>query len=85
MYGTHSALATASLRLFLIAAAYPRPLTFVSPGLPSHDTPPPRKNTNPQLVVDNEAFPAPLAPPPPPALMEALQLAPDTAEYDGVV
>ncbi|KAG2490183.1 hypothetical protein HYH03_011312 [Edaphochlamys debaryana] len=37
------------------------------------------------LVVDNEAFPAPLAPPPPPELCRALGLEPGTAEYDGIV
>ncbi|GIL92064.1 hypothetical protein Vretifemale_19526, partial [Volvox reticuliferus] len=37
------------------------------------------------LIVDNEAFPAPLAPPPPPELCHALGLHPGEPEYDGVV
>ncbi|GLI65675.1 hypothetical protein VaNZ11_009280, partial [Volvox africanus] len=37
------------------------------------------------LIVDNEAFPAPLAPPPPLELCHALGLQPGEPEYDGIV
>ena len=38
----------------------------------------------PQLIVDNEAFPAPLAPPLPHEVCQALGIRPGDAEYDGI-
>jgi hypothetical protein len=37
-----------------------------------------------QLIVDNEAFPAPLAPPLPDDVCQALGIRPGDAEHDGI-